>query len=951
MELIVSLMMVPCVAAVLMLVVRADKARDVLAIAFAVVIGVLSIVFSAQYMGVSPTIVSLPEQWSSALGAINMVIELTVGAFIVCYAVRYKRIVPFVLAVAQIIIALWLEIAVLHGHEFSSQMRIDSLGVIMVLIIGIVGSGICVYGLGYMKDFQAHHADQKDRRPWFFAIMFAFLSAMFNIVLSDNMSWIYSAWEVTTLCSFLLIGFTKTEEAINNAFRQIVMNMLGGLAFQIAIAFTAINGLPLIFSEFIATGAYGEAVFAVPVVLLAFAGMTKAAQMPFHTWLLGAMVAPTPTSALLHSSTMVKAGVFLLIKLSPLFLAFPIASGMVVLVGGLTFLLCSLMAISQSNAKRVLAYSTIANLGLITACAGVGTPEAVWAAIFLVIFHAVAKSLLFLCVGTAEHHIGSRNIEDMDLLFERMPRLARFMMLGIMCMFIAPFGMLISKWATLVSFAGTGHVVLLLLLAFGSAATFLFWGKWLGKLSGIAAHQENVEMTVHKSEWSALVLMAVLVVACCIGMPALSTYLVEPYVLSVYAMVGAGISMDNMFLMAIIVAFVAVVLFGTLGNAKKKVVPVYMAGITVDGAERQFKGALGDVRTASTRNWYLENLFGEAKLDKPSTIICAALLVIGIVGSFLFAGAFEHTSSLPMYAGMMTGNESIFATLIGIVAFVVLGPVVGCLLAGIDRKLSARMQGRVGPPLLQPYYDVRKLIAKDNVSVNSVEGTYVTCALVFTLIGGGVFFAGGNFLLCVFLVTLSALFFILAAFSTRSTYAEVGADRELLQVMAYEPMVLLVAICMYLALGTFDVVGTMAYGIPMIVATLPIFIGLLFVLTIKLRKSPFDLSYSHHAHQELVKGVTTEMSGRTLAKVEIMHWSETVLFLGWVGMFFVWSNPASILLGVAVALLTFFFEIWIDNNFARVKWQSCLKWAWILALILGLLNVGGLVAQIVFGLF
>ena len=172
---------------------------------------------------------------------------------------------------------------------------------------------------------------------------------------------------------------------------------------------------------------------------------------------------------------------------------------MVMLVGAITFLLCSFMAISQTNAKRVLAYSTIANLGLITACAGVGSPEAVWAAIFLILFHAIAKSLLFLCVGTAEHHIGSRDIEDMDLLFERMPRLARFMMLGIMCMFIAPFGMLIAKWATLVSFADMDQIALILILAFGSAATFMFWAKWLGKLAGIAGSPENVETTVHLS--------------------------------------------------------------------------------------------------------------------------------------------------------------------------------------------------------------------------------------------------------------------------------------------------------------------------------------------------------------------------------------------------------------------------------------------------------------------
>ena len=953
MELVVSLVGVSCLAALLMLAVRADKVRDVLVAAFAAVIGVLSIVFAARYLGDSPVYFMLPDSLGGALGAVNFLIEVAVGAFILAYAVRYRRIPAFVLAVVQLILAVWIETFVMAGHEFSGQMRIDELTVVMVLIIGIVGSGICVYALGYMKDFQRHHPDAKDRRPWFFALMFAFLAAMFNIVFSDNMAWIYTAWEVTTLCSFLLIGFTKTDEAIDNAFRQIVMNMLGGIAFQVAIAFAALNGLPLVFSEFLEAGAISAntaaaAAFAVPVALLAFAGMTKAAQMPFHTWLLGAMVAPTPTSALLHSSTMVKAGVFLLIKLSPLFLVFPIASAMVVLVGGLTFLFCSLLAVSQSNAKRVLAYSTIANLGLITACAGVGTPEAVWAAIFLVIFHAVAKSLLFLCVGTAEHHIGSRDIEDMDELFERMPRLARFMMLGIMCMFVAPFGMLVSKWATLVSFATTGQVLLIVLLAFGSAATFMFWGKWLGKLAGIAAHRESEELSVHRSEWTAIVAMAILVAACCVCMPALSSLFVEPYLAGVYGAVAFAVGADNMALMSIIAVFIVVVLFATLGKSKKKIVPVYLAGITLDSSKRVFRGSFGGGREATSRNWYLEGIFGERRLDAPAPAITAVLLGAGILASVFAGGSAAGSVSLPMYMHAESLNEGALQTLLGIVVFVVVAPVLGCLLAGADRIIGARMQGRVGPPLLQPYYDVRKLVAKDDVSVNTVEGTYVTCALVFTLVAGGVFFAGGNFLMCVFLVTLSALFFILAAYSSRSPYAEIGADRETLQVMAYEPMILFVAVGMLLSIGTFDVAGLTRIEAPMIAVAWPIFIGLLFVLTIKLRKSPFDLSSSHHAHQELVKGVTTEMSGRTLAKVEVMHWCETVLFLAWVAMFFVWSDPLSIPLAVAAALIVYVFEIWIDNNFARVKWQSCLKWAWAVSLVAGLVNIAGLVVAVAF---
>ena len=276
--------------------------------------------------------------------------------------------------------------------------------------------------------------------------------------------------------------------------------------------------------------------------------------------------------------------------------------------------------------------------------------------------------------------------------------------------------------------------------------------------------------------------------------------------------------------------------------------------------------------------------------------------------------------------------------------FAIAGPVVGCLLAGLDRKITARMQGRVGPPLLQPYYDVRKLIEKDDVSVNTVEGTYITFALVLTVIGGGVFVAGGNFLMCVFLITLSSLFFILACYLSPSPMAQTGAQREILQVMSYEPMVLFVGVALYLTTsatqgkGSSDVSSLFAGDATLAVCMPLIFLGLLFVLTIKLRKSPFDLSMAHHAHQELVRGATTEMSGRVLAIVEVTHWYENVLFLGWVGMFFINANPLSILLAIVVVAIVWFIEILIDNNFARVKWQVMLKGAWGVALVASIVN-------------
>ena len=287
--------------------------------------------------------------------------------------------------------------------------------------------------------------------------------------------------------------------------------------------------------------------------------------------------------------------------------------------------------------------------------------------------------------------------------------------------------------------------------------------------------------------------------------------------------------------------------------------------------------------------------------------------------------------------------QTLLPIVVSTVLFAVLAPVAGCLLAGLDRKASARMQGRVGPRLLQPLYDVCKLMGKEDAAVNGAEGVYILCALACTLLAGGIFFAGGNFLMCAFMAALGALFFILAAYSSRSPYAEAGAAREVVQVMAYEPMVLVVGMAMFLAAGSFDVGVLITGEVPIALPCLFALAGLLYVLTIKLRKSPFDLSMSHHAHQDLVRGMVTEMSGPTLAKVEVMHWCENVLFLGWVGMFFVCSNPFSWAGAVVAALVVYFFEIWIDNNFARVKWQAMLGSAWCVALVCGVVNLTALV--------
>ena len=277
--------------------------------------------------------------------------------------------------------------------------------------------------------------------------------------------------------------------------------------------------------------------------------------------------------------------------------------------------------------------------------------------------------------------------------------------------------------------------------------------------------------------------------------------------------------------------------------------------------------------------------------------------------------------------------------IIFIVAYIVLAPFVGGFLAGLDRIISARMQGRVGPPVLQPFYDVLKLFEKEKITVNKVQDFYVACFLLFVVVTGCFFFAGGDLLLVLFTLTTASAFLIIAAYSSNSPYAQLGAERELLQTMAYEPMVLLTAVAFYVFTGSFKVSDIMNSESMGILPMLGIFIGFMYILTIKFRKAPFDLSMSHHAHQELVAGLKTEFSGTTLAMLEVAHWYENIVLLGFIFLFFQNGSVAGVIIGIVVAIIAFFFETFIGNSFARMKWQVAFKSAWIVAAVLGIINL------------
>lgn len=276
---------------------------------------------------------------------------------------------------------------------------------------------------------------------------------------------------------------------------------------------------------------------------------------------------------------------------------------------------------------------------------------------------------------------------------------------------------------------------------------------------------------------------------------------------------------------------------------------------------------------------------------------------------------------------------------IAMLLYIVGAPIIGGLLDGLDRKISARMQGRKGPGILQPFYDVAKLTQKQLLAVNKFQLLMVMSYLFFVILSGVLFFGGFDILMCFFSLSTAAMFLILASTSTHSPFSTIGTHREMAQMMSYEPMELLTAVGFYLATGTFAVSDIVQAKYPAIAFAPGFFIGFIFVLTIKFRKSPFDLSTTHHAHQEVVKGVTTEMVGIEYAVTTVTEWYENVFLLGVVALFFINSNPISYLVAAVAVLVVFFIEILIDNTSARVKWQLMLKMAWGVTLVTGGLNL------------
>jgi ech hydrogenase subunit B len=255
---------------------------------------------------------------------------------------------------------------------------------------------------------------------------------------------------------------------------------------------------------------------------------------------------------------------------------------------------------------------------------------------------------------------------------------------------------------------------------------------------------------------------------------------------------------------------------------------------------------------------------------------------------------------------------------------VILSPIIGCILAGVDRKLSARLQHRVGPPLLQPLYDLLKLLSKERIVVTRFQNLYVVNYLIFIVASVVMLILGMDLLMILFVFTIGNIALIVGAAATGSPYSKIGSKREVINMIVYEPILILFIAGVYIVTGSFRIFRLESFDGPLIVYLPLVFVSMLIIMLIKFKKSPFDFSGSHEAHQELVRGITTEFSGLGLALIELAHWYEYIFLLGLMFLFF----TTNAFVGIGIVVFTFLFVILVDNITARVKWQWMLNLIW-----------------------
>lgn len=611
MGIIISLTAFPVIIALILLVTKGDKARNgVMAFASIVMI-------AASVAAVVLYFPSGEKFFRFQFGFVNYVViglAAVLAIYLIYEGLRHKRYAAPLFAFVQVAVLVVFELARGSGIKVEHNLYVDRFSMILMIFISIMGGLICCYGTRYMEKFHQKYPELKDRRNVFFAAIFFGIAAMMGLVIFNNLLWIYLVWEIIAATSFFLLGYAGTAGAVKTAFHYITWNLLGGMALTAGILILGEVFGTLELNVVMKIGSlYGDMV-AIPAIFFVLAGLILVMQIPFSGWLVRGEDFTSPAVAVISCMTGANAGAFLILKLAPVLGLENFAGIMTMMVGGITFLVASLAAVLRSEAAKMVSYSTMASLGLVVACGGIGSAEAVSAGILLLLFHGTAKALMLACAGTAalDHdNYGGRQSLTIRELFAGHPKLAACMLAGTGTLFLADFELLIMNRDALSEFAESGNVLLFAAICFGAGAAMFCFAKCMGQLVLTAAGSDGDETRLHRP----VKLMVALNVFFCIVFPLIAMFGVMPYLETAFGGVSAAGSLTDSLMGLIVIVFLVILCGVFYGGKKKYTLP-------------DVSGGLQD-ETCDIRNTFAMS-FTETKLVRIGGVLSAICIIISL---------------------------------------------------------------------------------------------------------------------------------------------------------------------------------------------------------------------------------------------------------------------------------------------------------------------------------
>lgn len=534
--------------------------------------------------------------------------------------------------------------------DINMVFHLDGLSLLFVLLISGIGALVAFYSIYYL--------DKSEQLGHFYVYFLLFMGSMLGVVLSDNVFVLYSFWEFTSLSSFLLIGFWNfKKESRYGALKSMLITVFGGLSLLGALVFMTVLTDTTSIQEMISQHQLilNSEYFPLILILLLLGAFTKSAQFPFHIWLPDAMEAPTPVSAYLHSATMVKAGIYLIARFSPMLSSNDWFFIIVSSVGIATLCWGSYMAVRQTDLKGILAFSTISQLGMIMAMLGFGTKVAVFAAVFHILNHATFKGSLFMVAGIVDHETGTRDIRKLGGLMTYLPITATLAIFGTFSMAGVPLPFLNGFYSKELFFDASLHLdkianiglvgfvkaAIPYLAVFGSIFTFVysmyfFFGTFRGK-----ANLEELPKKPHEAPIGMLISPIVLVIGV-IGIGLFPNMVNEPFIAhAASAIKGLEVEKHVSFwhglLYPPLIMSITVLVFGTvLFLSRKQWAPAYRFIPGVLSMNKVYDGFVDRLETYSTRitKGYMNGSLGRYVRLVLSAILIVTFAFMAVTGGF-----------------------------------------------------------------------------------------------------------------------------------------------------------------------------------------------------------------------------------------------------------------------------------------------------------------------------